>query len=383
MGPPQDPNWCAARLDGNEHGSKYQEAQGSGRTRMPGVRLLEPVNLWEAWPHEAHDFTPWLAEHIDRLGGKLNLKLERVQTEVTLGEAGRVDICARQAESGAIVVIENQFGESDDSHCLRLLGYAANAEANILVWVASGFTSYHRSILEWLNEADTIDVYAVMVRAYRVGEVLAADFQTVVEPPQSRPAASRPARKTNSTLYAEFYRPLVARLAQRGVQPVGMGGWRGRWRSFQTGHAGAVYGTGFEDGKAEVFLFLSGAELQNWFRALRRRRKEIDEKVEGTVLWQERKTDSFILLKRDEAFSLTAPEEELETTREWMADNLLQLRDVLQPYLDQLIRAEHSLPDEVDNVSNSRDGGSDLCRVEAAGVNVCRAHPLRGSRDGC
>ena len=34
-----------------------------------------------------------------------------------------MDICAQQAEPDARVVIENQFEESDDSHCLRLLGF--------------------------------------------------------------------------------------------------------------------------------------------------------------------------------------------------------------------------------------------------------------------
>ena len=64
---------------------------------MPEIQPLEPVKLREAWRHEAHDFTPWLAENIDRLGGKLNLRLEQVQAEVTLPRVGRVDLCARQA----------------------------------------------------------------------------------------------------------------------------------------------------------------------------------------------------------------------------------------------------------------------------------------------
>ena len=64
-------------------------------------------------------------------------------------EAGRVDIIAQQVSTMAKVVIENQLEDSDDSHCLRLLGYAANADANILVWVARDFTAYHRSILPW------------------------------------------------------------------------------------------------------------------------------------------------------------------------------------------------------------------------------------------
>ena len=40
-------------------------------------------------------------------------------------EAGRVDIIAQQVSTMAKVVIENQLEVSDDSHCLRLLGYAA------------------------------------------------------------------------------------------------------------------------------------------------------------------------------------------------------------------------------------------------------------------
>lgn len=311
---------------------------------MPEIQSLKPVSLWKAWPNEARHFTPWLAKHIDRLGAALNLKLERVRREVTLPGAGRVDICARQAETDATVVIENQLGRSDDSHCLRLLGYAANAEANILVWVAGSFTSYHRSILEWLNEADTIDVYAVTVRAYRVGEAFAADFQTVVEPQQS--GGPSPSRSNRNTLYAEFYRPLVARLRREGVQPVGRGGWRGQWRSFQTGDPRAIYATGFGEGKARVFLSLRGTGRQDWFRALRRHRKKIDEKVEGTVLWQE---ENFrVTLARDEAIGLTAPEAELETARQWMADNLLQLQGALRPYLDLLMRAEDTNPDDVD-----------------------------------
>ena len=319
---------------------------------MPEIQSLKRVSLREAWPHEAHDFTPWLAKHMDRLGDKLDLRLEEVQVEVTLPGAGRVDIRAQQAETGAKVVIENQLGESDDSHCLRLLGYAANEEANILVWVARSFSSYHQSILRWLNEADTIDVYAVSVRAYRVAEALAADFQTVVEPPQVQAGSSASATKTTSTLYAEFYRPLVARLHQGGVQPVGRGGWRGRWRSFQTGHPGAVYGTGFDDGKAQVFLSLNGATHQERFRALLRHREEIDGKVEGAVLWQEgsqEARESLVVLESDEALSLTGPEEDLETVRRWMADNLLPLRDAVQPHLDQLMRDEDTDPDEMDS----------------------------------
>ena len=274
-----------------------------------------------------------------------------MRVEVTLPGAGRVDICAQQAETGARVVIENQLGKSDDSHCLRLLGYAANAEASILVWVARTFSPYHRRILEWLNEADTIDVYAVMVRTYRVGETLAADFQTVVEPSQSQTGAARPTKKTTNTLYAEFYRPLVARLRRGGLKPVGRGGWRGRWRSFQTGHPGAIYGTGVNERKAKVFLTFRGTTHQEKYRALLQHREEISGNVKGTVLWHDESQGAWkstVALEREAAFSLTGPEDDLETARRWMADNLLELRDAVQPHLDQLVRSEDADSDEVE-----------------------------------
>jgi hypothetical protein len=84
--------------------------------------VMVPVkSLWDVWAHEARNFTPWLARHLDELGDALGMKLDLVQEEVRLRVAGQVDIVARQGQTQATVVIENQLGESDDSHCLRSL----------------------------------------------------------------------------------------------------------------------------------------------------------------------------------------------------------------------------------------------------------------------
>ena len=164
----------------------------------------------------------------------------------------------------------------------------------------------------------------------------------LLEPPE--PEKEEPRPDTN-TLYAEFYQPLVAQLRQKGIRPVGRGGWRGRWRSFQTGYPGAVYGTGLDDGKAKVFLHFRGAGNQQRLQALLRYREEIDGKLEGTVLWLDeshRNWETTVLLEKDPAFSLTGPKEELEATRLWMADTLLALRGAVQPHLDQVMGAKHA-----------------------------------------
>ena len=157
-----------------------------------------------------------------------------------------------------------------------------------------------------------------------------------------------PEGKNTNTLYADFYQPLVARLREKGMQPVGKGGWRGSWRSFQTRYPGAVYGTGLADGKAKVFLQFIGNDSRQRFRGLLQHREEIDGTVKGTVLWLEDSSrgdwDTSVLLENDAAFSLTGPKEDLEATRLWMADTLLALRGAVQPHLGQVMPPEGASP---------------------------------------
>ena len=303
---------------------------------MPEVYVLEPVSLRQVWPDEARDFTPWLADHLHLLGAELNLALELVAVEATLPDAGRVDIIAEQISTKAIVVIENQLEASDDSHCLRLLGYAANADANILVWVARDFTDYHRSILRWLNESDNIAVYAVVVKAYRVGDAIAAAFQLVVEPPQSqRGTAPTSTRMNTNTYYANFYGPVVEQLRRSGLHPVGRGGWRGRWRSFQTGYSNVIYAAGLSEGKAWAFLDVYGADNQHIYHALTQYQAEIDAELNGGAEWEQGERESWVGLQTEAVIS--DPMLNLEAIGEWIAENLLRLRTVVQPYLDQVM----------------------------------------------
>ncbi len=312
---------------------------------MPQISALEPVSLRQVWSDEARDFTPWLKDHLQMLGTKLNLTLELVAAEAALPGAGRVDIIVEQASTKARVVIENQLEVSDDSHCLRLLGYAANADANILVWVAQDFTDYHRSILSWLNESDNIAVYAVAVRAYRVGDAIAADFQLVVEPPQSQPgAASTFNRVTTNTYYADFYRPVVAQLRRSGMVPVSRGGWRGRWRSFETGHPQVVYGAGLSEDKAWAFLSVNGVHNQYIYHTLTQHCGQIGAELEGCVEWVQGENESWVGLQTPAA--LSDPMINLEALGEWITENLLRLKSVTQSYLDQVMNDGTSSPDD-------------------------------------
>ena len=45
---------------------------------------LNEVDMRSLWPHEAHDFTPWLANHLEHLSQTVGIPMELEGTEVSV-----------------------------------------------------------------------------------------------------------------------------------------------------------------------------------------------------------------------------------------------------------------------------------------------------------
>ena len=75
------------------------------------------------------------------------------------------------------MVIENQLELSDNDHFVRLVGYAADHDAKILIWVAPQFDEYHQRLLGWLDQApgDARAIPAVQVKLVPGGDLRSAD----------------------------------------------------------------------------------------------------------------------------------------------------------------------------------------------------------------
>ena len=85
------------------------------------IGSLRRVALREVWPHEAQDFTPWLAENIDVLNNAIDLSLSIIEREQAAGDFS-VDLVAED-ESGNPVIIENQLERSNHDHLGKLITY--------------------------------------------------------------------------------------------------------------------------------------------------------------------------------------------------------------------------------------------------------------------
>ena len=181
---------------------------------------LASVEVRRLWPHEAADFTPWLAreENMSMLGVALGLELEAESTEVAVGPYS-ADILARDS-AGNYVVVENQLAKTDHDHLGKSITYAAVLGARSVVWVAPEFTDEHRKALDWLNDNTTEEVsfYGVQVELWSIDNSRPAVRFNVVSRPAEivRQATARKsgelsdARRLQLAWWTAFREALVA-----------------------------------------------------------------------------------------------------------------------------------------------------------------------------
>ena len=94
---------------------------------------LKHVDVRKAWPDEAQNFTPWLADNLPHLSTEIGIDLELEGQEVKVGMY-RADIVARVPQSNDRILIENQLERADLQHLGQVLAYLAGLEARVMVW---------------------------------------------------------------------------------------------------------------------------------------------------------------------------------------------------------------------------------------------------------
>ena len=129
------------------------------------------VELRDIWPHEARDFTPWLAENLVFLAEALDTDLELEATEKRVGDF-RADIVCLNRTDNSRVIIENQLEKSNHQHLGKVLTYAAGLDAATIIWIAEEFRPEHREVLNWLNRNTSVALrfFGVEITVYQIAE---------------------------------------------------------------------------------------------------------------------------------------------------------------------------------------------------------------------
>ena len=202
----------------------------------PQLSSLEEVNVRQAWAHEAHVFTPWLAEHLDLLAKELGIQLEFEGQEVAVGRFS-ADILARNPLDDSIVLIENQLEVTDHSHLGQIMTYLAGLNAQTIIWIATDFREAHLSAIQWLNEhtVEPFSFFAVKVKVVRIDDSpLAPIFEVLLKPNLWERQLQAVAQETQSlTKRGEFRRAFWSHYVDRYPDELRHGslGASARWHS--------------------------------------------------------------------------------------------------------------------------------------------------------
>lgn len=306
---------------------------------MADFEEIEPVDIREIWPHEATDFTPWLAENIGRLGRALGMEIEVEEREADVGDFS-LDIKAKDLGTGRIVIIENQLNPTDHDHLGKLLTYAGGFDAGVLVWIAKELRDEHRTALEWLNEhtGPDIDFFGVVIEVIRIGNSKpAVNFKPVVYPNewQKEKVGGRTSTSPKAEAYREYFQALIDELRTKHKYTGAKVGQPQNWYSFSSGVKGIVTSNSFADDnrvRVEVYIDFGDKERNKaLFDHLKGQEASIEKDFGAPLTWErlDAKRASRIAFYREG--SIEQSSESLAAIRQWSIENILRFKQVILP----------------------------------------------------
>lgn len=312
---------------------------------------IERVDLREAWPNEAKDFTPWLAENIGELGEALGMDLELQGTEAVVGGYS-LDVLATNLNRP--VAIENQLEPTNHDHLGKLLTYAAGYDANVVVWLSREFRDEHRQALDWLNQRTGEDTqfFGVVVELWRIGNSSPAPHFNVIATPNGwrKETAARVKGGTSSVTvrqeqYREFFQPLVDTLREVHKFTNMRKAPGANVCLFASGHPQFKYWASINELLVRIDLRietgdreLNLAHLEN----LEQSKEQIEIENGKALNWERMESN------RGCRIATTCPRNigNDDDIREWMANNLLKFRQVFGPRLAELVEQQSAIQEQ-------------------------------------
>lgn len=301
---------------------------------MPEFGKIKKLNIRDIWQHEAHNFTPWLAENLEKLGESVGMDLELVEQEASVGNFS-LDILAKDLSTGHNVIIENQFGDTDHDHLGKMLTYAAGFDASKVIWISENVRDEHRQTIEWLNQRTDTDTqfFAIEIEVFKIDESKPAyNFKPIVFPNEWRKLKKEGWKDNPSAkgeAYREYFQSLIDELRNKHAFTKAKVAQPQNWYIFPTGISGISYGTSFAQGgrvRAELYIDAGESETnKKLFDWLIEQKQTIESEFGETLDWErlDDRRASRIAIYREGSVDEV---EKLKEIQAWAIQELLKFR---------------------------------------------------------
>lgn len=322
-------------------------------THQTSLGTLTPVPLESIWPHEASNFTPWLAqpENMRILGDTLGMDLEPEEQEVAVGPFS-ADILCKNAADGSWVLIENQIKKTDHTHLGQILTYAAGLGAKTMVWVAAKFTEEHRAALDWLNEntGESLSFFGLEIELWRIGDSPAAPKFNIVSKPNDwskavkvQTGATEGHVSDHKKLQFEFWTAFKDYLEENSKVRAQKPSYQ-HWMNHSIGRSGftlasitSAWNSVTEDWTPEVRveLALNSSAAKQHFAALKAMESNLQAAIDLPLVWHnpEDKKSCKLYVRRDGDFTDRTKWPELFA---WLVKYLNRFTEVFGPVVKTL-----------------------------------------------
>lgn len=298
---------------------------------------IKKVDIKSIWKHEALNFTPWLADNLDKLSDLIGIDLELVSREAEVGDFS-LDLLARDLSTNRNVIIENQFNPTDHKHLGQLITYASYYKANVIIWISEEVREEHRAAIDWLNNNtnDEIEFFAVEISVIQIDNSKPAlNFKLKANPNEWQKSSKKLLSGENTETqnsYAAFFQKLIDELREKHKFTSARAGQPQNWYTFTSGVRGFGYSASFARGekiRVEIYIDFGNAEKnKEVLNELKADQIQIEKEFGENLEWDEipNKRASRIAIYRQG--SIDDDSKTLTEIHDWVIDRLLRFKKV-------------------------------------------------------
>jgi len=317
-------------------------------TKSEHIGIIVKVPIRQLWKHEQYSFTPWLNDHLDLLGEKLDLEIISGDTEVPIGDFW-CDIVALVGTEK--MVIENLFETSDHDHLGKLVTWASDQCAKFAVLIAEDFRDEHITAINWLNEnfkdERETSFFAVKLSAIKIGNSKSAPlFEVVAKPDNWRRKSSIQNKKRNISRigekYSEFWKIFTSKYNDK-LHNIRIQDSTRPYIKKLSGIPRVKYYIGFENGGYPYVDLTIDTKIKKtndqYFLSLKEHKNELNKVFSNKLEWNQDPSvryNGITLYFEDKVDLLTIDEKKKYELIDWMIENCKKIEDVFSPYLLQL-----------------------------------------------